>query len=683
MDARRATPRPRSAALATAFAAGLLVSVSVAIAAPGPAPLSAPLDTLHVVAPPSPYDSADATMSINRNLLPDIAATSLPRVKPPQSPPRLDDPLAGEARFLAARRAARAGDSAGVQQLLDDAVQKGTEPARLRWWQLSQALRDLDPVTIIWALPKSLRAAWHEPLAAPRLLILAHQGAIQLLAIFWTLLLVAYYAVYWRFLAHDLASRILRDHRQRVPAWLPLLIVVAALAARPGWLGMLGLLSIPIVIHARGRNRAPLVATWFVALILLFPSWPPLREAVVALDPRSETVLLQRAVTEPADPALLTELREHLAKTDDPARRARLQIAVATQEARRGRFTASNDLLREALAVNPNHIPALVAVANNAYFQSRHDDAVAGYRHARELAPERGEIPYNLAQVYFKKLFVPEAGQALQDARNLGFNPPSWKAQDAGAFSPVIYLGFDRHELHASAQGEAASYPPLAHLAAWNAYLGVPELPPFVLLGALLGVALLLAFWSVHHDESRTCENCGQEICRECCLRRDAQWLCHACGETADRARSGMVLTTLLKNRSRAAGLSRSTILCRLASVLPGVGHLALGQPHRAAVRLFVASSAVFLIAAAWAFDPSTSWRTPGLVLAEETVHPLWLPLPVAAWDGPAAWPLGVGVILLLLIQASALVEAGQLRQRLPERLVQGLGELPSDRGRA
>ena len=217
MDARRAYPRPRPAALATALAAAVLLSATAAGAASRPAPVSAPLDTLHVVAPPSPYDSADATMGLSRNLLPDIEATSLPRVKPPQQPPRLDDPVGGEARFLAARRAARAGDDADVQQLLDDAVQKGTEPSRLRWWQLSQALRDLDPVTIIWALPKSLRAAWNEPLAAPRLLILAHQGALQLLAIFWTLLLVAYYAVYWRFLAHDLAARILRDHRQRVP----------------------------------------------------------------------------------------------------------------------------------------------------------------------------------------------------------------------------------------------------------------------------------------------------------------------------------------------------------------------------------------------------------------------------------------------------------------------------------
>ncbi len=136
MDARRATPRPRPAALATALAAALLVSTGGAFAAPRPAPDSAPLDSLHVVAPPSPYDSADASMGVSRNLLPDIKATSLPRVNPPQSPPRLDDPVAGEARFLAARRAARAGDNAGVQQLLDEAVQKGTEPARLRSWQL-------------------------------------------------------------------------------------------------------------------------------------------------------------------------------------------------------------------------------------------------------------------------------------------------------------------------------------------------------------------------------------------------------------------------------------------------------------------------------------------------------------------------------------------------------------------
>ena len=64
---------------------------------------------------------------------------------------------------------------------------------------------------------------------------------------------------------------------------------------------------------------------------------------------------------------------------------------------------------------------------------------------------------------------MPEAGQALQDDRNLGFDPPSWNAQDVSAFSPVINLGFDRHELHASAKREAASYPMLARRLVWTA----------------------------------------------------------------------------------------------------------------------------------------------------------------------------------------------------------------------
>ena len=38
------------------------------------------------------------------------------------------------------------------------------------------------------------------------------------------------------------------------------------------------------------------------------------------------------------------------------------------------------------------------------------------------LAPERGEIPYNTAQVYFKKLFVPEATAALELIEETG--PP-------------------------------------------------------------------------------------------------------------------------------------------------------------------------------------------------------------------------------------------------------------------
>ncbi len=635
--------------------------------------IEAPLDTLPHVVPPSPEEAASANLGISRTLLPDIEATSLPRSRPPQSPPRFDDPVAAELRFLQARRAAESGDFNQAEHLLNEAVASGADRARVRWWQVAQALERIDPAGLIWALPKSVLTAWNEPLASPRLLMLAHQGLLVFVTLFWAVVVGAYLAVYWRYIAHDLAAINLRDHRRGFATWTPLFVVVAVVLARPGVLGGLALLSIPLMIQARGRNRSLLLGAWLATMVLVFPNWPPLREAVVTLDPGSETVLLGRASTLPADPALIADLRERLADAEQPARRARLQTALAIQEARRGRFTDSSDLYREALGQQPDLVPAIVGLANNAYFQSRYDDAVGDFRRARDLAPTRGEIPYNLAQVYFKKLFVPEAGQALQDARDLGFEPPVWEATGSHNFSPVVYLGLERTQLRASAHAEAAHYPPLADLAAWNAFLGAPPLPPFLMLGGLLVVALLLTFWWSNQEETRNCDNCGVEICRDCCLDREGAWLCHACGETANRARSEMVLATLLKNRSRAAGLARSASLCRLARFVPGAGYLALGETGKAVVRIFTVACGLYLAGFAWTLDPAAAWQTPGLVLAEETIHPTWLPLPIAGWPGLALWPVGIGVALLALVALGGLIDAVHLRQRLPERLIQGL----------
>ena len=79
---------------------------------------------------------------------------------------------------------------------------------------------------------------------------------------------------------------------------------------------------------------------------------------------------------------------------------------------------------------------------------------------------------------------------------------------------------------------------------------------------------------------------------------------------------------------------------------------------------------AVYLIAFGWAFEPSATWASPGLTLAEETVHPLWLPLPAAAWPGIVGWPVLAGWVMLAAVFLVALIDGTKLRMRLPERLV-------------
>lgn len=655
-------PRPLTAVLTI----GLLWLTAAAAVPAGAA--DAPLDTLISEEPPA----AQADLGISRRLLPDVSATTIPRQPPPAVPPRLDDPDRGWRLFLSARNA---GELAADARLDNLRLARDARPndSRIPIWQVMQALQDRDAGAFVWHLPGAVRACLGDPLAAPRLLIQAHQGLVLMLALFWTFLVAAGLIATWRHLAHDLTALLVNDPRHRLRRWTPWLLILAVILVRPGWLGGLALLSIPVLAQLRGGARNLLLGTWLVALALVFPNWPLLRQAMPILDPESETSLLVEAVDADASSHLIGDLRERLARTDEPERRQRLRLALAHQEARRGRYTASNELFDQVLAERPQDLSAIVGRANNYYFLSRLDEALAGYHQARQLAPERGEIPFNQAQVYFKKLFVPEAGQALEDARALGFDPPAWsdEEQRRAVFSPTVYLGLLRDDLQASARREADLYPPLSWLASWNYFLSAPPLPLFVLLAGLLAVALVLTYWGGLKDDLRDCDACGAEICRSCSTAREEGWLCHDCTETAERSRSDMVLATLLKNRSRTVGLATTSRLVWQARLLPGTAYLALNDPGRAFGRLAMLALATFMITCGWAFDPAATWSSPGLVLASEVAHPLWWPLPAAAWPGPLAWPVAPGLILLAAIYLTGLVDGARLRERIPERFAQ------------
>jgi hypothetical protein len=671
---------------ATALALAASLAVGALALAPGPVAAQngsadAPLDTL--VTAPAP--TAEANVSISRRLLPDVSTTSIPRQAPPSRPPRLDDPDSGQRLYLTARHAAETAEPEAIVGSIQRAREARPGDSRIPIWMVMKALRDRDPSAFVWNLPGAVRAALSDPLAAPRLLVQAHQGAVLLTCVFWTVLVVGGLLAKWRFLAHDLSALLLRDPSHRARLWTPWLLVVAVLLTRPGWLGALALLSVPLLLQTRGGVRNLLLGTWLVALALVFPNWPLLREAMPTLDPESETNLLVRAGQLDASSAIIGELRERLNEAEDLDRQDRLRIALAHQEARRGRYTSSSRLFDEVLARRPDDLVALVGRANNSYFLSRFDEALAGYHRARSLAPDRGEIPFNQAQVYFKKLFVPEAGQALEDARVLGFDPPSWREghRDGSDFSPVVYLGISRDDLRASTSEEAGRYPPLSWMASWNYFLSAPPLPLFILLAGLLAIALVLTYWGQMQDDIRTCDTCGTEICRGCCVVRDEGWLCQDCAETIGRSRSDMVLGTLLKNRRRAVGLATTARLVWLARLWPGSAHLALGQSGRASRRMALLTVGIFMVACGWAFDPSSTWTSPGLILASETIHPLWWPLPQAAWPGLAQWPVVVGWILTGLALVHGLVDAARLRQKLPEQFVQIHSGPPVGQGRA
>jgi hypothetical protein len=453
--------------------------------------------------------------------------------------------------------------------------------------------------------------------------------------------------------------------------WIAWILVIGFLLLRPGWIGMLALLSIPLCLQARGRTRWPLLTVWIVMILLTFPKWTPLRQAIPPIDPSSETTLLVRAAELPSNPETCAEFRRRLAVARDPARQSRLKLALAIQTARGGEYSESNALFKEILKDHPDHIAARVGLANNIYYAGRFDVALSEYEIASGLAPEQGEIPYNMAQAYFKKLFLPEGGDALKLARSLGFDPPAWEDTDgrANGFSPVVYIGFTHAEMEASAAWEAELYQPMIHLVGWRHWLGSPPVPLFAVLLVSLVLALGLVYgWSNQRDP-RNCQNCGWIICQACCSIHEDTWLCHKCGETATRSKSEMVMATLLKNRSRNQGLARVQRWSLWSRLVPGVGHLAIGSLFACLIRIVLLTTGLFLALFGWIFNLSDHWVVPGLILAEETCHALWWPFPSAAWPGFTGSTVMVGLFLVVLVYILALFDSSHIRQQLPKQL--------------
>ncbi len=212
------------------------------------------------------------------------------------------------------------------------------------------------------------------------------------------------------------------------------------------------------------------------------------------------------------------------------------------------------------------------------------------------------------------------------------------------SYSPVVYPGLTHETLLKACAFEAANYPPLVTISSWQNLLGSPPLPLFLVLIVPLLLAVVLIQWWSHQHDPRDCENCGIAICRDCCRVRDAAWLCPACGETASRSRSDVVLATLLKNRSRGEGMKYSQRIVNLGHSMPGAGHLASNRFAAAWLRISLVAWGAFFISAGWIFDSGAPWKSPGFLLTPEVFDALWLPLPKEMWwHGLAPSPIPSG----------------------------------------
>lgn len=633
----------------------------------------APLDTMGGLAEADAKVDpryAGGNIPISRKLLPAVSATTVPQARTPNQPPRLDDPMAGSWNYHLARQAAGQGDQEKAKKHVAAARKAAPYQPHYQWWQAGQALRRLDTPTLSESIPAIWGTLTRSSMARGRLAVMAHQTLILTTGWFWMVLVVGLYLSRWRHIAHDMGAMIFKNPSHPLRPWLPLVLPLIFILVRPGWFGFLALMSVPLLIQTRGAARGLLAVVWITMLALVYPAWPILRNAAPGLDPHSEVVLLQKACHLPPSGPLADSLRQKLGQAVDPERKDRLTVALAIQEARRGNYNRSNKLFQKVLDHDPVDFAAMIGKANNTYYKGSLDEAARLYDKAAKAHPKRGEAPFNLAQVYFKKLFVPEAADALEKARNLGFKMESLanSSSPSQGYSPVVYPSLADKDMQAACRFEAANYENLVTISAWRGFFSSLPWPLFLILGLPLVIATLLVMWVSHQNDPSDCENCGMPLCRDCSFVHDGAWLCSGCGETAERSQSDMVLATLFKNKSRSEGMKHIQRVINLGRIMPGAGHLVSDRLLAGWFRLSLVALGLFLACGAWSFDPGAQWATPGLQLPQEVFHQDYLPLPGGTWNGWMDLPVLIGLMCLGTAWIIGLTDGNRLRKSIPER---------------
>ncbi|RKZ18467.1 hypothetical protein DRQ53_00065 [bacterium] len=494
--------------------------------------------------------------------------------------------------FRQADRALSSDDPVRARQLL----QRSSEKDR-RFDQPHQRLAWLDlragRSTVLGELLEATRDRWsgyrNQILATSNALI----GLDLVVATFliWCsgLLLIRYLP----YLHHRLSRRILLDnHRSRFARWLwPAVIAPFVIAA--GW-GLVPWLALTIAVVWVFADRRPrtLMATALIILIVQ-GIWPrPVATILTGTTPSSRASLVDRAAYEPPSTALLREVDRALSEhQDDPD----LLSARGLLLARRGAFESSATTFRHALELRPNDPMATSNLAAVHFFRGDMDRAVAGFQRAVSLDPTRAVTYYNMSQAYLQKLYLKEGGEALQSALSRGFSLTSQVERlPRGA---VYFLRPDLADSWRIAWASNASLTPFDLLQPWQRWIGVPPGHVVGWLIATLMTSILLAFAFPRRKLVFECASCGGLTCRHCRGEHDGAVLCADCGAIARRAKSELVLATMLRNHRREADTRYQNRLRELDRWVPGAGRLIDGVQRRGVISAIAVSLSIVLIA--------------------------------------------------------------------------------------
>jgi tetratricopeptide (TPR) repeat protein len=479
-----------------------------------------------------------------------------------------------------------AGKATGAEEKLDRATVADASNASA-WFALARVhLKSSNPA-FLTDLLEGVRTSLHgfrdQSRLASQILLVA--DLILAASLAWILLVLL--LRYLPFFHHQLRSLTQGSRHVESGGWFLWIPVLAPLLLGLGVLPSLCVAALLVWLYGGRRERA------FVAAFLLFFSAQgflgTFSTPLVGVRETSRTSLIQRATHESPDSSLERVLDEALRQNPKDAD---LYFARGLLRARQARFSQSAADFRQVLTLRPNDPKATNNLANDHYFRGDYDRAVAGYQHSAALDSLQGSTHYNLAQAYIKKLFFKESGEHMQRASRAGFELGSSGVrlptgavyyQSPSAWSSWVMAWHEKKELR-----------PFDFLAPWSKWLGVPT--DFIHVWLVVTLALCLLLMKVFPREKLVyeCANCGRLSCPKCSGEHDGNVFCPACHGTARRARSEMVLSTLLRNRRRSTEFTFRARVRRLNNWFIGAGDVYTGLRKRGIVLTLLSACCFF-----------------------------------------------------------------------------------------
>lgn len=425
--------------------------------------------------------------------------------------------------------------------------------------------------------------------------VLAANGIIFLVVSLTGALLVTLIALlvkYWPLIEHRIAEMYSRRFSAPPSRWIIALIFGALLCMRLGAALYIAVLVVVLWSYLSGKEKG-IIATGMVLLAAASFGAPYSNCFAPAIDPGSITNRLALVNERGVNEECISRIRGITGERFQ----AHKDFALGTMMYRLGLYETAQRHFLDAVSARPDFAPAFVNLGNVYFMQGDYDKALAGYQSAVELDSTSAVAHYNIGQTFIKKMLFAPSGAWLEKANMLGIETYRSAHPAIGLRNPPVYEdGFNPKELWTIARTEGMSRKGVLVGEILRPLLLFPFRWLWVLIGASLAAALLVAGNLPEAWRIAPCDNCGRGTCSECEDTATGIRLCHDCAEVIKDLNSIKVMEALLRGKRQKMAIPKHDAYRWRTMFFPGASRTQYGSILSGFALSFVSAGAIALL---------------------------------------------------------------------------------------